>query len=761
MVQLSDIQNIVTSGLNHIDSLLAEGPGWNYLTPFTNTISYTFSIASGNESGVFDQVAFSESQKTATRAVLSYLSDLTGIAFSETTNGSSAKLHFCMVDLADPSTSGLCSWQSSYSYIGDTITNYTANAYVYLDNAEWFAQNSDLSPGGQGYETLLHEIGHALGLKHPFEGSIRLPTSTDNTANTLMSYTHAGGPYAQYNPYDIAALNWLYGGDGLAGELGSGASESGRYWTGTSGADQIIGGNGNDRLDGGNGDDTLDGGSGNNTLFGGEGIDTAIFSGFFADYSYSYNTIEDSFTISNTTYTNWIYGVEFFQFADVVKTASQLQATDNTPPTIIGLSPADNAVNVSLSANIVLSFNEPIKAGNGSILIYQANGALVQAIDVADNSQVSFSGNDVVINPTTDLTTATSYYLLIGTGVIKDLADNDFAGLSTPTAYNFQTASEINTPSKLDDFVVLQYASPPVVGADQGNDTYLISNALIPANTTINISDPHGNNSIQLAAGLAIQSSKFTDNALQLTLENGAVINVLDADQFSYEPGGNTTASVNQSDIGYSEFIQNVLGGTIPTTGIAQGGALIIGSGEAIPAFPIASKSDNFLVPQFSSPAVLGSGEGNDTYLLSPDLLTAGVKINISDPFGHNSIQLASGLSIASSKLTSNALQFILDNGSEINILGADAFTYEAGGNMTVGIDAADQSYADFAFNTLGLIVPSGNTIVSGDPVVIGENAAFVNTPSNSGSSASTSAYENDFQTIELTGIYSDQTAYL
>jgi hypothetical protein len=37
--------------------------------------------------------------------------------------------------------------------------------------------------------TVNHELGHALGLKHPFEDGTVLPTAQDNRVNTIMSYT--------------------------------------------------------------------------------------------------------------------------------------------------------------------------------------------------------------------------------------------------------------------------------------------------------------------------------------------------------------------------------------------------------------------------------------------------------------------------------------------------------------------------------------------------------------------------------------------
>ena len=220
MATVSDVTDILKSGNATIDALLDNGPGWNYLTGNpANTLYYSFGDDGSHSSSVTSVTTFNTNQKDATRQALAYVESVTGIDFVETTSISQAQFFFLSANVLGDYT-GLTFWQYNYSYnSANVVSSYRATAEVYLDVAQ-YPQQLNPASGTSGFQVLLHEIGHALGLKHPFDGSVRLPAATDNTNYTLMSYNWINGNKSVFQDYDLAALWWLYGGDGLGGNEG-------------------------------------------------------------------------------------------------------------------------------------------------------------------------------------------------------------------------------------------------------------------------------------------------------------------------------------------------------------------------------------------------------------------------------------------------------------------------------------------------------------------------------------------------------------
>src|SRR4051794_26943399 len=107
MATVSDITSPTLSGLNYIDALLDKGPAWNYRTGGGNTLLYTFSVATGNESTETGQQAFSLEQQLWVRSAFDYISRLTGIVFIETAFGTAAQLHLADINLAGAQVTGL------------------------------------------------------------------------------------------------------------------------------------------------------------------------------------------------------------------------------------------------------------------------------------------------------------------------------------------------------------------------------------------------------------------------------------------------------------------------------------------------------------------------------------------------------------------------------------------------------------------------------------------------------------------------------
>lgn len=126
---------------------------------------------------------------------------------------------------------------------------------------------------------------------------------------------------------------------------------------------------------------------------------------------------------------------------------------------------------------------------------------------------------------------------------------------------------------------------------------------------------------------------------------------------------------------------------------------------------------------QDSDTSFVGAGQGDDTYIVSPVTMADGQEITLTDTAGTNTLQLIDGLTIASSLVASHALQLTLSNGAVINVLGADSFIFNVGGNAITGEAGLDKDFSAFVSQTLGTSVPTDDSLNSGVglPVTIGE----------------------------------------
>ena len=204
------ISTIPTTGQNDIDSLLQTyrwGSG-------SSTVEMTYSFGTSNsvyQSGYSEPTTgfgeFSDHQKTATRSVLDYWANVADITFTEVTDSATVAGDFRFAKSSEPST-----------------------AWAYLPNSGatggdvWVGPSSNynnMSEGTYGFQTMLHEMGHALGLMHTHQGSVAATSDIDWTGYSVMSYrSYVDAPLTGYtqNYYpttpminDIKAIQHIYG----------------------------------------------------------------------------------------------------------------------------------------------------------------------------------------------------------------------------------------------------------------------------------------------------------------------------------------------------------------------------------------------------------------------------------------------------------------------------------------------------------------------------------------------------------------------
>ena len=312
---------------------------WNADSALGTSVKLTYGFVTKAPSSGLGAVgfrAFSASEQEAVRNILGQISKFAGITFTEITANDASAAQIRIGVSQQAATKGV-SWLPGQANAGDLAGD------IWMDVESML----NLTPGSEGYQALLHEIGHALGLKHPRnvdpqdQWSKETVADFDQTVLTVMSQNKsADGLFrSEFGPLDILALRYLYGstssntgndtytlGDsqsnaqttinddgGLdtinAAALLTGvnislkpgsfssvgfnksgfASVNNLTISSSSVIENLIGSNFDDVLIGNDADNRLNGSLGNDWLEGGLGNDTAVFPGKLADYKITNN----------------------------------------------------------------------------------------------------------------------------------------------------------------------------------------------------------------------------------------------------------------------------------------------------------------------------------------------------------------------------------------------------------------------------------------------------------------------------------------
>jgi len=232
----------------------------------------------------------------------------------------------------------------------------------------------------------------------------------------------------------------------------------------------------------------------------------------------------------------------FTGIADTTTWNFTTSTPDLTAPARVSFAPADNSSNAIPTTNLVISYDEGIVKGNGTVAIKKSSDASVVESIAVSSGQVTVSGSTATIDPSVVLDYATGYYVEVSAGAFTDAATNGTAAISGSSTWNFTTRaapavviSQYYEGASSDKFIELKN----LTGSDIALDGYRVTawSNTSPANNQDWKSGTNTTTRITDLSGYIIPA-----NGSLLVANSAATVPVYAAANFDVSDNGGCTA---------------------------------------------------------------------------------------------------------------------------------------------------------------------------------------------------------------------------
>jgi len=220
-------------------------------------------------------------------------------------------------------------------------------------------------------------------------------------------------------------------------------------------------------------------------------------------------------------------------------------------PVVSTVYPVDDATDIALNSNLILTFSEIVNVGTGNITIKKtSDNSTIETINVTSGQVTGGGTTTITINPSTNLASGTAYYIQIDATAFQDVSANTYAGISDTTSWSFTTGSAPTITS---------------ISSDKTNGTYGVGTVIDIDVTFSQAVTSTGNVTVTLETGVTDETCTF------------AVSNATTGTCNYTVQAGDTTADLDASISGtIADTSGNALTNYTPATSLATNKALVI-----------------------------------------------------------------------------------------------------------------------------------------------------------------------------------------